>query len=273
MTRGQLYRALLVPEPERDTLWESFHESSKITRFDVGLSDQEVAAVMVQLSESLPFDDFPEIPLPTSLLEVDKPILPLVLNRTSGRTMQRVKISLLQLATLLHCAYGITRRNEDGSYPRPFRVVPSAGALYPFEVYLVASSVESLAPGLYHFNVDKHCLHLLDRKDYTEELAECLVQRECAFCSSVTVFLAGCFARSTFKYRDRGYRFALIEAGHITQNLNLVAAALGLSTMNLGGFYDQEIDRLLRLDGVSESVVYLTTVGGTAETPRSSPAS
>lgn len=73
------------------------------------------------------------------------------------------------------------------------------------------------------------------------------------------VFITALFARASFKYREQGYRFALLEAGQVAQNLNLVANALGLGTVNIGGFFDRDIDALLEIDGVVHSTC--TAVG------------
>ena len=75
------------------------------------------------------------------------------------------------------------------------------------------------------------------------------------------IFIVAIFGRSTFKYNDRGYRFVLIEAGHVGQNLSLAAASLGLGCVNIGGYFDREIDNYLGLDGIEQSAVYLAAIG------------
>ena len=75
------------------------------------------------------------------------------------------------------------------------------------------------------------------------------------------MFVTAVFFRSTFKYGDRGYRFVLLEAGHLAQNACLAAAALGLAAAPIGGYFDRDVDRQLRLDGLSESSVYALLLG------------
>lgn len=75
------------------------------------------------------------------------------------------------------------------------------------------------------------------------------------------VFITAIFERSVFKYGDRGYRFIFLEAGHVAQNMNLVCAALGLGCVNIGGFFDREIDDLLDLDGITHSTLYMLALG------------
>ena len=85
--------------------------------------------------------------------------------------------------------------------------------------------------------------------------------------SSAIVFITALFERTTFKYGSRGYRFALLEAGHVAQNLDLAAAGLGLATLNVGGFVDRQIDDLLGLDGLLHSTIYICAIGAEGATP------
>ena len=75
------------------------------------------------------------------------------------------------------------------------------------------------------------------------------------------VFITAVFERSVFKYGDRGYRFVLLEAGHVAQNINLAVTALGLGCVNIGGFFDRDIDEFLGIDGLTHSSVYLMAIG------------
>jgi SagB-type dehydrogenase family enzyme len=90
-----------------------------------------------------------------------------------------------------------------------------------------------------------------------------LVQSDIGQNASLIVFITAVFERSVFKYGDRGYRFIFLEAGHVAQNINLVATALGLGSVNIGGFFDREIDEFLDLDGVTHSTIYMVAIGGT----------
>jgi SagB-type dehydrogenase family enzyme len=90
-------------------------------------------------------------------------------------------------------------------------------------------------------------------------------QANLAFDASLMLMITAAFNRSTFKYGARGYRFALLEAGHVAQNVNLAVTELGLGCFNVGGFYDRVADRFLGLDGLGQSTVYMTAIGGRAE--------
>jgi SagB-type dehydrogenase family enzyme len=167
-----------------------------------------------------------------------------------GRSLAR-----RELATLLEAAYGL-RPREDG----PRRTVPSGGALYPLELYPVVLAVAEVEPGVYHYDPFDHRLADLARDPHAIEGA--LVDREMLSHASVAVAITAVFWRSRFKYGQRAYRFALLEAGHVAQNFLLAAAALGLEALPVGGFYDRRLEDVIGVDGVDESALYLLLVGG-----------
>jgi SagB-type dehydrogenase family enzyme len=172
-----------------------------------------------------------------------------------------------QLAKVLWMSYGVSRNNVGTSYPRPFRMVPSGGALYPLELYLHARQVAGLEPGLYHYNAEQHVLDVLRSGDETDSIARHLVQGDLGRTAAAIVFITAVFARSTFKYGDRGYRFILLEAGHLAQNATLTAQEMRLASLNVGGYADRGIDRYLNVDGLTEGTVYLLLLGQPAADP------
>jgi SagB-type dehydrogenase family enzyme len=139
--------------------------------------------------------------------------------------------------------------------------VPSGGALYPLELYLYAASVDGLERGLYHCDPLDGELDVLRTADLSEDVRHCLVQADLASGAAAIVFVTAVFERTTFKYGDRGYRFALLEAGHLAQNFCLAATAAGLASAPIGGYADRDVDRLLAVDGVTESTVYVLLLG------------
>ncbi len=236
---------LPVPEGEEDLAWEMFHENSKLTRFDIPPPDHEVLARMSELAESLSFSGYPVLELPESRLPLSMTLGDAVIGRSTLKRMGPVPVDLETLATLLHCGYGITRDERELGYPRAFRASPSAGALYPLEIFVHCAHASGFENGLYHFHPVENHLRLLRVGDQSESLATGLVNQNNVHDASLIFFITAVFERSTFKYRDRGYRFALIEAGHSAQNVNLAAFSLGLGTINVGGFYDRKIDDFL----------------------------
>jgi SagB-type dehydrogenase family enzyme len=263
-----VWETMRLPPDGEELLHELFHENSKTSHYDPALPEGEVVARMQAMPASLSFDSYPEIELPDSLTPLRLPLEEALFTRVTARTMIPRSLALEDLATLLHCGYGVTRDNAGTAWPRPFRTVPSGGALYPLEIFVhSASYVEGLQAGLYHYSPAKHNLRLLVGGDQTSSIADGLVQKNLAYDSSVLFFITALFERATFKYGDRGYRFVLLEAGHVAQNINLASGGLRLGCTNIGGFFDRQIDDLLGLDGVTHSTVYLVAVGEKAGEP------
>jgi SagB-type dehydrogenase family enzyme len=122
-------------------------------------------------------------------------------------------------------------------------------------------AVEGLVPGVYHYAADRRGLELLRRRDLIEQLSEATFDPATISGAAVVFILTGIFSRTYFKYGERGYRFALLEAGHICQNVLLEATALKLGAVPIGGFVDDKINEMLDLDGVDEAAVYLIAAG------------
>ncbi len=246
---------------DEESAWELFHENSKTSRFDEMPSKEVIAETMKAMYQSLAFDIYTAVELPLDRSPLTMTLGEALSTRTSARSLAGGWISLAELGCILHHAYGITRDNKGTNYPRPFRVAPSGGALYPLEIFFHARQVEGLAQGIYHYNPVQNDLRCVLNGNRAIEISTAMVQQNIAFDSSVLIFITAIFERSTFKYGDRGYRFVLLEAGHVAQNLNLAAHGLGFGYINLGGYYDREIDEVLGIDGVTHSTVYMGGIG------------
>lgn len=246
-----------------DAVWETFHVNSKTSRaqphlyFDRYPSDATVVAAMRRFREVKPYTDRAHVPLPRSLPDLDVPLEAALAGRASARGFARGEVALDALAKVLFCAYGMTRDNAGTEYPRPFRASPSGGALYPLELYVQAARVSGLRPGMYHYDPVDHELDDLGDVD----LRPTFVQQDLADDAAAVLLLTGVFFRSAFKYGDRGYRFVLLEAGHVAQNALLAAGGLGLAGVPVGGFFDREADDGLGVDGLNESLVYAVLLG------------
>ena len=250
--------------PSVEIAWEIFHENSKTNQMPGVLPDQVVAARMEALHESLSYRGYPTFELPRRTPLADISVQDVFDRRATGRELTECVITLDDLSAILHYAYGVRQDQPKGNYPRAFRTVPSGGALYPLELYVHASAVLGLPVGLFHYEPPTHRLRLL-RKDPGASFRGGLVTPEVVQRAAITVFITAIFYRSTFKYGDRGYRFVLLEAGHVGQNIDLTAAALGLAAVNIGGYFDESIDRYLGLDGLRHSAIYLAAIGGRSE--------
>jgi SagB-type dehydrogenase family enzyme len=247
--------------------WELFHENSKMSRSERHLtfayhpSDAVVVQVMRELRRVRSYADHPKVRLPDDLPAARSSFDVVLARRQSARSFGPGDITLAELAKVLLAGTVVTRSNEDTGYPNPFRAAPSGGALYPLEVYVQARRVSGLPPGLFHLDPEDRELDQVRVGDEFEDLAAHFTQPDLASACAAIVFVTAVFYRSIFKYGDRGYRFVLLEAGHVVQNACLAAAAIDLAATPIAGYADRPVDRWLRLDGLSQSTVYAFLIG------------
>jgi SagB-type dehydrogenase family enzyme len=180
--------------------------------------------------------------------------------RVSQRAMSCEPVTVNDIATLLGMAYGATQDDDDDrDADAPRRAVPSAGALYPLELYVCLRHVEGLQSGIHHYDAPRH---RLDRLATPPEPAfAAVVEQTTAGAGAGLVIITALLYRTRVKYGQRAYRFTLLEAGHVAQNLILAATALGLATVPIGGFVDHEIEEVLGADGVSHVALYVVAFG------------
>jgi SagB-type dehydrogenase family enzyme len=203
----------------------------------------------------------PWFPLPEPVVPV-MPLLEAIAGRFSCRRFHASPMPLDALASLLHSGYGVLGRTSIGPLEFLERPVPSAGGLYPLEVYVLVRNVVALEPGVYHYVPVAHGLEQLRDVLVPGALQEYLFMGQpLAREAGVMILIAADAPRLLRKYGDRGYRYILFEAGHVAQNLNLTATALGLGSCNLGGFFDQELGNLLALEQDTEIVLYGVAIG------------
>jgi len=188
----------------------------------------------------------------------DGPSLWKMLNeRRSRRQFQDVLLDESDFSQLLWAAQGITERRRGIE----LRTAPSAGALYPVETYVVVHDVEGVPAGIYHYDVSGHQLEQLEKGDFRREIARAALDQRMAGLAKVVFVWTAVFERSTWKYRQRAYRYVYLDAGHIAQNVALAAVALGLGSCQIAALYDEEANALLGVDGERESAIYMTVVG------------
>lgn len=182
--------------------------------------------------------------------------------RSSERVFDRDALSSAGLRSLLFHACGIRKTTSlaDGT-PVFRRNVANSGNLGSCEIFVIAHDVNSLLPGIYHYDSLAGTLGLLKEGRFRTWLREfVLYQTELAE-APLTIVLAGATGRLKQKYGDRGYRLALIDTGHVSQNLYLVATGLGLAITATAGFIDEELDRALDLDGLDYASLLVMAVG------------
>jgi SagB-type dehydrogenase family enzyme len=242
--------------------WETFHENSKTGRHQGPLSNEAVVGRMRSLYQVLPYVSRPRVALPNRVplaMMLDEAIY----SRRSAFGFSQRQIRLDEIATILELAYGVNPAGSAGDRRiRDCRNVPSAGALYPSELYVVAESISGLEIGLYHFNPLERSLVYIDASVNVRTIGRMFLQSDIIERSAAVVLITSIFNRAAFKYMERGYRFCLIESGHIGQNIGLVATALGLGVLNIGGYFDREVDAALSIDGLGQSTVYACALGG-----------
>ena len=183
-------------------------------------------------------------------------------NRRSHRRFQDRELSAAQLSQILWAAYGVTAPNSGHSFLRGgLRTAPSAGALYPFEIYVAIGKVEGIAPGVYQYVSQEHKLIMTIDKDIRAELCDAALGQDMVREAPATVVYSAIFSRMTNKYGERGReRYVCMDLGHSAQNIYLQAEALHLGTCAIGAFIDSKISQVLQLPEIEEPL-YLMPIG------------
>lgn len=180
-----------------------------------------------------------------------------ITHRHSVRNFSKEPIKQKELSSLLFGMSGITRKSQKFA----FRTVPSAGGLYPIEIYPIINNVEDITPGIYHYNIREHSLEFLKKGDFRKQVANGCLGQSIAYKSAVNFLWSAVIPRSRWKYLQRCYRYIYLDCGHIGQNLYLIAEALNLGACTIGAIFDDELNKLLDLDGEEETVIYVGVVG------------
>lgn len=255
-------------EEELFSPMEVYHENSKL---GPGCEElfQRIASVNtsphIRSVIAKPFRTYPGCPvidLPPGWGRVERSLEDVLQRRRSHHRFAGLPNRLEELATVLALGDGIVaRQKSDDGAEFQLRTAPSGGGLYPIEIFCLVFDVEGLEPGVYFYNVPRHRLERVAAVDCRARLTGASNLKEEIARAGFCVALSAVLPRSSFKYGQRAYRFALLEAGHIAQNLLLAAEGAGLGALPIGGFFDDEVNELLGLDGCQEFVVYLVLVG------------
>jgi SagB-type dehydrogenase family enzyme len=170
--------------------------------------------------------------------------------RRSIREFSSKEISIEELSQILWAAQGIT--GEEWGYK--LRSVPSAGALYPIELYA------ALPRGIYHYIPERHELVKIAGQDVRYELSRAALSQEFIAQAPLDLVIAAVFERTKAKYGERGARYVYVEAGHVSQNVYLQCESLGLATVAVGAFYDEQVQRILKMPE-NHRPIYIMPVG------------
>ncbi len=184
----------------------------------------------------------------------------ILLSRKSTRTFAQDGIGLQELSKLLTLSFGLRGIDFLGM---SLRTYASAGGRYPIEVYPVILRSDDIELGIYHYNVIENSLELIKTGDYNNQMHEFYKNQPFVSNAPCIIFFSMVFERSMEKYGERGYRFILLDAGHMSQNLYLTAEYLDLGVVALGAGMnsDDEIDNLIGLVHKVENVFYGFAVG------------
>lgn len=226
-------------------------------------SDQDLKRPQPPLCKPPMAEERARVALPRDFsgLERKEGLESLLRRRRSARVYTQAPLCLGELSFLLWATQGV--RGLRGKSYATLRTVPSGGARHPFETYLAVRNVEGLEPGLYHYLPLEHALEFLGPVEGLEEaVSQSLCGQEWAAKGAVVFYWSMVAYRAEWRYGIYAHRIALLDAGHVGENLYLACAALGLGTCAIAAFSHEDCARLLGLDGEEEYVVYAAPVGG-----------
>lgn len=186
-----------------------------------------------------------------------------LLARRTLRDFDGSAISLLELATLLKLTWGVTGWASSNPFGRmPLKTSPSGGARHPIEVYVAVHNVQGLRQGLYHYSPDRHLLHVIRFGNVKRRAKLYCAKQWWTKDAAALFFMTAIFERTMWRYEySRALRTIYMEAGHLCQTFYLTATALKLAPFCTAAIADSLIEKDLRLDGIRESVLYVTAAG------------
>jgi SagB-type dehydrogenase family enzyme len=222
------------------------------------------------------FKTYPEAPrvyLPRTFVPLDEPFDQVLTRRRTHRRFTGEDVDLATFATALFLTFGPMMLYDAGDLGTlMLRTSPCGGARHELEPYVAVLDVDGVAPGLYHYNVESHCLELLDGSFDRHRLSRLTYESEMCTPSAFVCFVTAVFARTMWKYRHpRAYRVTLLNSGHMGQTFVLTCTALGLGPWQSAAFRDDEVEAALGLDGLSEGALYMFGAGIPVTTPTGLP--
>lgn len=173
--------------------------------------------------------------------------------RRSVRDFKDLPLTISEVSQLLWAAQG-------AAGARCRRTVPSAGALYPLELYIVAGNVLGLPGGIYRYVPDGHKLLTLAIGEKRKDLCNAALSQSSIRRAPAVIVMSGVYERTMSKYGERGVRYVYMEAGHAAQNIYLESVSLGLGTVVIGAFRDEEIRKIMKMTEM-EGPLYIMPVG------------
>ncbi len=257
------WQFLSEDEPPEEDLAEEFHEASKFYRTTMGREtnsrrlDKDPELRRSAAIGARELRHLPRVPLPPIDADREHPVL---FRNESCRDFSPEPLPVDQLGRALWLSYGAYPRRTSAELPTR-RPVASGGALYPLELYLLADVTGAGHKGLYHYHIHNHVLEEVRGEVTGDRIRDLGTQPDLLASAPAVVLINGLFWRGRFKYKLRGYRFALMEAGAVIQQLSLVAQILGWGVIPFAGLFDDQVEDLCEIDGVDESFVNAILLG------------
>lgn len=235
---------------------ELYHENSRITPSNSRIVQSE-SALRAAPNGFKRYRYAPHIELPSVDRNEDQfSVFSAIVMRRSRREYSAKPLELKTLSELAFYTCGMV--NTEAGVRRCF---PSAGGLYPLELYVVSTNVDGLPRGIYHYNPRAHAFAQVKQGDSRSQLQRMTFVGDTVQAAGAVFVFTAMFGRSKIKYGERAYRFALLEAGHAMQNACLAATVMGLGVCPIGGFVDDQMNDLLNVDGVEEAALYAAMIG------------
>lgn len=268
--------------PERLSIAEVFHENTKLFSYEVekragrmhgpkdyvkNLLDNQNMHDVIEMTRAVStgrdtFEKMKTFSIPNKLNSRTRVLVKTITSRRTIREYSGDSLKTDELAAILQ-SYSSHSYKTDGLCNKN---IPSAGSLYPLQIYITLPSKigHKIPKGIFYFNPDKYCLKLINLKPNIKEIVRFVAQPEVDIQkSSAILFITSVFKRAHWKYGERAYRYALIEAGHLAQNMLLLSESMNLAACPIGGFIDDRANNYLKIDGLNEFVVYIIVVGKT----------
>ncbi len=242
----------------KKSISQQFHSQTKISFFPKKMMDEEKWPPEWTLVNFKGYPRLKRIKLCEFSNLTDKKFESILLSRKSRREMNNRKMAEQELSNLLYFSGGIRKGTKSDTGVRPYA---SAGSRYPLEIYPVVLNAGNLKKGIYHYHLKTHSLEeLWVGNRAIKELFNAFNQEWLNKCS-VILLISAVFWRNQVKYGERGYRYVFLDAGHLCQNIYLVTEALNLQCCEVGGFIDDQLHRVLDIDGFNEAVLVAFGVG------------
>ena len=197
--------------------------------------------------------DFSQIPMMHNLYQ-------LLETRQSARIYTEEELTFPQLSFLLWSCQGV--KSIRGKSYATLRTVPSGGARHPFETYLIIRKISGLKPGVYHYLPLEHSLEFIhEGEDMDEFITKSLKGQSWAAKANVVFYWSMVAYRAEWRYGIYAHRAALMDVGHMAENLYLACTGIGLGCCAIASFSDELCNQMFKLDGEEEFTVYAMPVG------------